>query len=497
LRVCVIGAGVAGLVSAKVLKQDGFEVTVYEKETAIGGVWAPSRAYADLRTNNPRETYAFSDFAYPEETDEFPTAPQVQSYLESYAEHYGIRPSVRLGTEVVSVARGSATGDGSHPGFRLTVRPSTGPGDESTEDFDFVTVSNGVFSQPYTPRLPGQDEYAGVLIHSSQLTDAEVITGKRVVVVGAGKSALDCATVGAHLASSCTLVFRTPHWMLPRYFFGRVRVDRVLFTRLSEFLLPTYHSVGRGQAALRMAAAPLLWVWRRAMSKLVPRLTGMPRYMVPETLVTSGAQNIGIGEKFYRALRQGSVRAKQVRELAFSGEDRLRIDDSDEIEADVVIFATGWEQGLPFLDPKLRREALREGRFHLYRHILPPAEPRLGFVGYASSANSPLTSEVAAHWLSQCFLRELQLPDPAAMDREIARVREWAATTFPRRSEGYFIGGYVAQYIDELLRDMGLSPRRAASLLSEFCGPIWAQRYAGLAAERARLRAQAKAERTR
>jgi dimethylaniline monooxygenase (N-oxide forming) len=73
-RVAVIGGGVAGLVSSKVLRQDGFDVTLFEKEPAVGGVWAASRAYPGLRTNNPRETYAFSDFPYPKGADEFPTA---------------------------------------------------------------------------------------------------------------------------------------------------------------------------------------------------------------------------------------------------------------------------------------------------------------------------------------------------------------------------------------------------------------------------------------
>jgi cation diffusion facilitator CzcD-associated flavoprotein CzcO len=55
-RVCVIGAGIAGLVTAKILTEDGFQVVIFEKEPTIGGVWAPSRTYPGLRTNNPRET---------------------------------------------------------------------------------------------------------------------------------------------------------------------------------------------------------------------------------------------------------------------------------------------------------------------------------------------------------------------------------------------------------------------------------------------------------
>jgi cation diffusion facilitator CzcD-associated flavoprotein CzcO len=76
-RVCVLGAGIAGLVTAKVLRDDGFEVIVLEKLPTIGGVWAPSRTYPGLRTNSTRESYAFSDFPYPVTADEFPTAEQV------------------------------------------------------------------------------------------------------------------------------------------------------------------------------------------------------------------------------------------------------------------------------------------------------------------------------------------------------------------------------------------------------------------------------------
>src|SRR5512143_3727213 len=91
-RVCVIGAGIAGLVTAKVLKEDGFDITVFEKHSELGGVWAASRTYLGLRANNPRETYAFSDYPYPETADDFPAAEQVRSYLGSYADHFGLRP---------------------------------------------------------------------------------------------------------------------------------------------------------------------------------------------------------------------------------------------------------------------------------------------------------------------------------------------------------------------------------------------------------------------
>jgi cation diffusion facilitator CzcD-associated flavoprotein CzcO len=95
-RVCVIGAGIAGLVTSKVLKEDGFEVVVFEKQPELGGVWAASRTYPGLRANNPRETYAFSDYPYPETADDFPAAEQVRSYLGSYADHFDCGPHSSL-----------------------------------------------------------------------------------------------------------------------------------------------------------------------------------------------------------------------------------------------------------------------------------------------------------------------------------------------------------------------------------------------------------------
>ena len=97
-RVCIVGAGVAGLATAKVLLADDFEVVLFEKERTLGGVWCESRTYPSLRTNNPRETYHFSDHPYPPSTNDYPTAEQVRDYLHSYAERFGVADHIRFQT---------------------------------------------------------------------------------------------------------------------------------------------------------------------------------------------------------------------------------------------------------------------------------------------------------------------------------------------------------------------------------------------------------------
>jgi dimethylaniline monooxygenase (N-oxide forming) len=230
-RVCIIGAGIAGLVTAKVLRDDGFEVIVFDRSPTIGGVWAPSRTYPGLRANNPRETYAFSDFPYPDMADDFPTAEQVRAYLDAYAEYFGLRPFLRLATEVRTVSRTPELVEGHAAPFEVTLRPLGRADCEERLHCDFVAVCNGVFSQPYVPIISGRERFLGEVLHSSEVTNPLALKGKRIVVVGAGKSALDCATWAAQHCRACTLVYRAPHWIVPGYFYGRIRADRLILTR--------------------------------------------------------------------------------------------------------------------------------------------------------------------------------------------------------------------------------------------------------------------------
>lgn len=478
--VCIIGGGVAGLVSAKVLKHDGFDVTVFEKESTVGGVWAKSRAYPGLRSNNPKEAYAFSDFDYPESADDFPKAGQILSYLQSYSTNFNLDSHIHLETEVVSVGR-------CEPGFRVKIRPADQSDKNESQIFDHVVICNGVFSNPHIPEVQGREIFKGDIVHSSQFTNREMIRGKRVVVVGAGKSALDCAACAAEHAASSTLVFRKPHWMIPRRF-GDTRVDYILFNRFSEQIFPVYHNASKPKRIIRRFISPLIWLWRKAVDRIVARQSNIPENMRPEVPVISGLENNGIGTEFYGILQNGQVDTRRAAITSFAGKNRLELDSGEQLKADLVIFATGWNQSIAFLEPELEGKINQNGFYQLYRHILPPRERDLAFIGYASSGNAPLTSEISAHWLSQHFRGELQLPEVPEMEQEIENVRRWTQRVFPRRNEGYFIGAYVSSYIDELMNDMGLETRRRNNFFDEYWGPFWAERYEKVADERVEIR---------
>lgn len=81
-KVCVIGAGVSGLVAAKTFLEEGFDVTVLEKKSGLGGVWEKSSSYPEVKTQGSRHTYCFSDYPMPEDYPEWPSGEQARKYLQ-------------------------------------------------------------------------------------------------------------------------------------------------------------------------------------------------------------------------------------------------------------------------------------------------------------------------------------------------------------------------------------------------------------------------------
>ena len=473
----MIGAGISGLVTAKVLAGDGFDVVVFEKEPTLGGVWAASRTYPGLRTNNPRDTYAFSDHPFPSNVADFPSAAEMRAYLQSYAERFGLLARIRVGTEVVKVALDGAR-------WKVTVRAA---GSEEILDFDFVVVCNGVFSTPCIPAVEGMERFTGRIVHSTGLTDPELVKDKRVLVVGGGKSALDCAGWAAAEGRSCTLVFRQAYWMWPRYLWGVVNIEWLMFSRLTVRAL-RYHRLSRADAWLHGTGAPLVRLVWASVTHLLRRQAGITGPLVPEAPLPRHLESIGIGTEAYALVRSGRIRPKKSVIQRFRGGNAIELADGEVLDADVVIFATGFTQAVPFLEESIRRQVEREDGFHLYRLILPPGVPRLGFIGYNSSTACQLTSEVAAHWLSDRFLGRLRVPSVEDMNREIERVRRWTAEVMPTRSRGFFLGPWVIPHLDELMCDMGLPAVRSSNFLAENLLPVWPTRYRMLAEERRRAR---------
>src|SRR5262249_18518400 len=149
-QVCVIGAGVSGLAAAKAFVTHGHKVIIVEKSDDLGGVWDPARSYPDVQTQSPKDLYRYTDKPMPHAFPEWPKAPQVNASLTHNARGNGLNRQMRLNTTVAAMNRRA---DGK-PGWTLELKTPDGT---TREDFDFVAICTGQFSDPQELHLPGEE----------------------------------------------------------------------------------------------------------------------------------------------------------------------------------------------------------------------------------------------------------------------------------------------------------------------------------------------------
>lgn len=221
-RVCIIGAGIAGISSARYLKEEGIDFTVLEATKYIGGTWRydprvgtdenglplHTSMYKHLRTNLPKPTMELGGFPLPEYLPSFPSWKDYYHYLQEYAKHFDVLKYIQFLHNVILVRR---VGDKWRVKHEHVLTK-----DVYEEDYDYVIVGNGHFSKPNMPNISGEDIFKGTIIHSHDYRIPDPYTGRRVLIVGAGPSGMDIALDVAEVCDTLihshhsVVKFRTP-----------------------------------------------------------------------------------------------------------------------------------------------------------------------------------------------------------------------------------------------------------------------------------------------
>ncbi|HSM05338.1 MAG TPA: FAD-dependent oxidoreductase [Longimicrobiales bacterium] len=470
-RVGIIGAGVAGLATARQLVSRDIDCTVFERGGRLGGVW--SIGYAGFGAQVQKELYEFPDYPLPDGTPDFTPGETLQAYLEGYARHFGVWERIRFGANVVELREGAADG-------RRWTLVTEGDGEARREEtFDVVVMAVGLYSHtPHVPEFPGRERFGGEVMHVSELRDRDQLTGKRVVVVGFGKSATDAAIESAAVADRTSLVFREPHWPVPQKLLGLVPFKWAMLSRLTSALIPQYYEPSRAERTIHTLGRPLVWLWWRIVELL---LIGQHRLgsrrgrrvsLVPSTPVevdTLGEATMLPRPQLYRLLRNGGIDPHRTRIAAFT-ETGVRLADGRTLGADTVVMGTGWSTRPAFLSDALRaRIGLEDDGCYLYRQIVHPDVPWLAFVGNAATIQNIATYSIQARWLAELIEGSHRLPDAETMRRDIDRMRAWKRSVMPYSSaRGARLLLHMLHYHDQLLVDMGVDPRRKQGLLGPF-----------------------------
>lgn len=475
-NVLVIGAGLSGLVTAKTLLEYGYSVTVFEKDPEIGGVWASSRRYPGLTIQNTRDTYAFSDFRMPRDYPEFPGGAQMLAYLKAYAAHFGIERAIRAGH---SVERAGLDTSGARPKWSLSGQAG---GQPFEAEGDFLVVCNGIFSEPAIPDYPGMDVFeqnGGMILHTSTAGRPECYRGKKVAVVGFGKSACDIAAAIAPDTARAFLVYRQAKWKVPKRIRG-VNYKYIILTRFGEALtkLRYRNGVERLIHALNIPQRLLRFMQKTFSAQQQLQAAGLEPD-VPITDMLHGELSVE-SDGFYQQVCDKKITAVKGEISRFTAAG-VEVPGAGELGVDTVIFGTGFTQTLPFFSMEMLRELTdAEGNFLLHRNILPPAVPALAFVGYNSSFYCTLTSEMAALWLCEYLKGRIALPEP---DAQLEQIREHLVWRKQFRQNALYKNASVypfnLTYVDWLLKDMNARLPLPA-LLSEWLVVVDPGHYAGV-----------------
>ncbi|KAK8478467.1 hypothetical protein V6N13_146478 [Hibiscus sabdariffa] len=232
-KVAVIGAGIAGLLTARELQREGHHVTVFEKASKVGGNWIytprvetdplgldPNREivhsslYKSLRTNLPRQAMSFLDYPFLKKEDgddqrTFPGHEEVLRFIEGFARDFGLKELIQFGHQVIRV---ELVDEVTH---EWVVESRTDSMRESKEElFEAVVICTGKESEPKIAEFPGRDSWPGLQIHSHNYRTPEQFENKIVVIIGNGASAVDLLKGISPLAKQVHVAVRSSFPML-------------------------------------------------------------------------------------------------------------------------------------------------------------------------------------------------------------------------------------------------------------------------------------------
>ena len=405
---CVIGAGPHGLSALKALLQNGIDADGFEHEAEVGGNWNfgadNSRVYESTHLISSKPFTQFPDFPMPDRFPDYPSHRQIKEYFTAYARHFGLSDRIAFGTDVVAcvpVDGGAA--------WLVTVRERA-TSRETTYRYAGVVVANGHNWFPKTPQYPGQDTFAGQMLHSADYKGADVLRGRRVVVVGAGNTGCDVAVESAQNAVHTWHSTRRGYYYNPKYAMGRPS------DQTADLLL-----------ALRLP----LWL-RRQMFKATLRLT------------VGDFEKFGLKKPDHEFFETHPIVNQQLPYYVGHGDitpvddverfesDAVVFTDGTRAEADLVVFCTGYLVQFPFLD----EQWLNWSGDHpqLFLQMFTPAYSNLVVSGLIQPDSGQWT---LAHWQGQTIARYIvaSRERPAVAQRLRDRVTDEAERRFTAGTE--------------------------------------------------------------
>ena len=333
VHIVILGTGFAGVGMAIQLKRQGYDdFVVLEKAAGSGGTWRDN-TYPGCACDVPSHLYSFSFALNPNWSRAYSSQWEIQAYLRSCMERFGILPNIQWNSELQD-----ATWNEDDQHWHVT----TSQGKLTT---DILILGNGPLSEPSLPAISGIKDFEGTLFHSARWRHDYDLTGKRVAVIGTGASAIQFVPRIQPKVEHISLFQRTPPWILPRLDHPIATWQHALF-RILPVTQRAIRSVIYWQRELTAAG----FVYRQNMLKKGVELAQQHlERQVPDPILRTkltptymlGCKRVLISDDFYPAVTQPNVEVitNHIREVRAHS---IVTEDNREQHIDTIICATGF-----------------------------------------------------------------------------------------------------------------------------------------------------------
>ena len=316
-RYCIIGAGASGLAVAKTFAERGITFDCFEALADIGGIWnsdSPHVVYGSTYLNSSKRLSRYPDFHFPDEWSHYVSRKQAQDYLRAYAREFGLYKRITFSKRVASAVR-------TEQGWQVTLE-----GEAAPRLYTGLVVANGHHWEQFTPAYPGK--FDGEVLHSHDVKSKEQLKGKRVLVVGAGNSAVDILSDAALDGARAVHSMRRSYYFFPKMVLGKPADTFIDMT--SKWPVP--------RSVMRL-------FYRLGLIILVGR---HKRYGLPAPDHNLFEAHPTACTTYLDHIVHGRIVTKPAIEKLDA--KRFRFVDGSEEEVDLLVWATGFRPSFPFLD---------------------------------------------------------------------------------------------------------------------------------------------------
>ena len=383
--VLIIGAGISGIGAAyRVTERNpGLRYTILERRSRIGGTWDLFR-YPGIRSDSDIFTLSFPWEPWTRQ-ENVADGQYIRQYLEDTARKHGIDRHIRFDTHVTSVEWDSSTDT-------WTVR-AVQDGQERIFRARFLFCGTGYYSYdaPYRPDIAGLDRFGGQVVHPQFWPDDLDYTGKRVVVIGSGATAISLIPALSEKAAHVTMLQRSPTYMM-----SMARIDpmvdairKILPRKLSHAVVRFRNAMFHVLTYFMFRKAPTFgrWLIRNRTIAALPPGYDVDLHFKPRYNPWDQRMCLVLDNDLFEKVKQG--RAEVVTDtIDHVDETGVVLSSGARLDADVIVTATGLQlQALGGIRVLVDGEEIDPTDRFVYKEYLIEDLPNIAWcIGYTNAS---------------------------------------------------------------------------------------------------------------